>query len=288
MATKRIIQDKQLTRLESSKSAFSNKIQSAISKGEEIAYNEILNEVELDRRYRDFNAWNDYNSELLKQSFNNEQNEYKRDYDDVNKYYGLFGVDNKSRVQKFKEQVENKLQILRQILAKVELMKSVEEKVSINHTTSISTEVTNNNIFIVHGHNSEVKVTVARTLEKLGLNPIILHEQANSGGTIIEKFEKHSNVGYAIVLLTDDDLGKAKNDEALKARARQNVIFELGYFIGKLGREKVCTLYTKDVEVPSDLSGFLHIEIDSKGYWKFDLGKELKAIGYQVDLNHIP
>jgi predicted nucleotide-binding protein len=132
-----------------------------------------------------------------------------------------------------------------------------------------------------------VKINVARTLEKLGLNPIILHEQANSGKTIIEKFEEHSNVGFAIVLLTDDDLGKAKKDENLNARARQNVILELGYFIGKLGRNRVCPLYTKGVELPSDLYGLLYLEIDSSEYWKISLAKELKAAGYDIDVNKI-
>jgi predicted nucleotide-binding protein len=144
-----------------------------------------------------------------------------------------------------------------------------------------------NDIFIVHGHNNEVKINVARTLEKLGLNPIILHEQPNSGRTIIEKFEEHSNVGFAIILLTDDDLGKAKKEENLNQRARQNVILELGYFIGKLGRNKVCPLYIKGIELPSDLYGLLYLELDSTEHWKINMTKELKAAGYKVDVNKI-
>ncbi|NOR46395.1 MAG: DUF2321 domain-containing protein [Candidatus Delongbacteria bacterium] len=142
-------------------------------------------------------------------------------------------------------------------------------------------------IFIVHGHNNEMKESVARLIDKQGLNPIILHEQPNKGKTIIEKFEHNSNVGFAIILLTDDDKGKPKSETRFKLRARQNVVLELGYFIGKLGRDKICPLYTKGVELPNDINGLVYIEIDPKGAWKLDLLKELKAVGYKVDANKL-
>lgn len=101
----------------------------------------------------------------------------------------------------------------------------------------------NNKVFIVHGHNIEVKETVARTIEKLGLEAVILNERPNTGQTIIEKLENNSDVGFAIILLTPDDLGKAKSEDDYKYRARQNVLVEMGYFIAKLGREKVCPIF---------------------------------------------
>ncbi|MCD6153547.1 MAG: nucleotide-binding protein, partial [Syntrophobacterales bacterium] len=109
-------------------------------------------------------------------------------------------------------------------------------------------------IFVVHGRNNEIKEAVARFLEKIGLSPIILHEQPNSGRTIIEKFEQYSNdISYAVVLLTSDDIGGIKDkNPKLQPRARQNVILELGYFMGRLGRSRVCALYDKGVELPSD------------------------------------
>lgn len=176
---------------------------------------------------------------------------------------------------------------MKQLVGKIPLLKS--DLPESDHLSSKKMQPENrpNNVFIVHGHNNEIKVTVARTLEQLELNAIILHEQANSGKTIIEKFEEHSNVGFAVVLMTDDDLGKGKNDETLNARARQNVILELGYFIGKLGRNRVCPLYTKGVELPSDLYGLLYIEADSSDNWKIKLAKELKAAGYEIDVNKI-
>ena len=139
-------------------------------------------------------------------------------------------------------------------------------------------------IFIVHGHDGELKQSVARIIEKQGLKAIILSEQANKGRTIIEKFEDYSDVGGAICLFTADDYGRAKNDTTDNIRARQNVVLETGYFMGKLGRENVVLLADKGIEMPSDLSGVVYTDTTS---WQFDLLKELSAIGYKVDLNKL-
>jgi predicted nucleotide-binding protein len=141
-------------------------------------------------------------------------------------------------------------------------------------------------VFVVHGHNNETKVIVARYLEKLGLEPIILHEQPDSGNTVIEKFEIHSAVSFAVVLLTADDLGAAKSEQtALRPRARQNVVFELGYFVGRLSRRRVCALYSGDVEMPSDYHGVLYVPIDSQGAWKTKLAQEFVEARMPIDLN---
>jgi predicted nucleotide-binding protein len=131
-------------------------------------------------------------------------------------------------------------------------------------------------VFVVHGHDHGAKDTVARYLERLGLEVTILHEKPNEGQTVIEKIETHSEVGFAVVLLTPDDVGASKSDpENLKARARQNVVLELGYFLGKLKRSRVCALYIPGVEIPSDYQGVLYIELDSKGAWRTKLAQEL-------------
>lgn len=141
-------------------------------------------------------------------------------------------------------------------------------------------------VFLVHGHDDAAKEKVARFLEKLNLNVTILHEQPNLGRTIIEKFEEHSEVGYAVILLTGDDVGNSRDQkENPRPRARQNVIFEHGYFIGTLGRTRVCALKAEGVEEPSDLSGVLYIPFDSSGAWKLRLAGEIKASGMEIDLN---
>lgn len=144
-------------------------------------------------------------------------------------------------------------------------------------------------VFVVHGHDGEPKQAVARFLESLGFEPVILHEQPNGGRTIIEKFEKNADVGFAVVLLTPDDAGGKQGLVAsmLKPRARQNVVFELGYFIGKLGRSRVCALKLGDVEVPSDFSGVIYVPYDVNGAWKQALGQELQEAGYEVDWNKL-
>lgn len=143
-----------------------------------------------------------------------------------------------------------------------------------------------NRVFIVHGRDRGTKEQVARFLEKLELEPIILHEQPNEGRTIIEKFEDYSDVAYAVVLLTPDDVGKLASAKIKpRPRARQNVVFELGFFIGKLGRQRVCALYQKDVQLPSDFHGVVYVPLDESGAWKMSLARELKAARLKVDLD---
>lgn len=137
-------------------------------------------------------------------------------------------------------------------------------------------------VFVVHGHDQGAKESVARFLEQLGLEVIILHEQPNSGKTVIEKFESYSDVGFAVVLLTPDDETVSGGK-----RARQNVILELGYFIGSLGRGKVCALRKGDVEVPSDILGVLWTDFDDNSDWRISLGQELQAAGHSIDWNKV-
>lgn len=166
----------------------------------------------------------------------------------------------------------------------------VYTKIRDRNITNLDNEekVASQKVFIVHGHDVEAKETVARYLENLNLTAIILHEQPNKGQTIIEKFEKYSDVGYAVVLLTPDDFGASKNQKKdVKERARQNVIFELGFFFGVLGRHRVCALHKGSVELPSDISGILWISMDAGGAWRFQLAKEMKAAGLNLDLNKL-
>ena len=143
-----------------------------------------------------------------------------------------------------------------------------------------------NKVFVIHGHDESAREMVARFLEKLELEPVILHEQPNKGRTIIEKFVDYADVGFAVVLLTPDDVGAIKGQEAdLRPRARQNVVFEFGYFIGRLGRENVCALVKGDVERPSDYDGVLYVPLDENDGWKMRILRELKAAGFEVDAN---
>lgn len=139
-------------------------------------------------------------------------------------------------------------------------------------------------VFVVHGHDEAAREKIARFLERLDFEPIILHEQASRGRTVIEKVEAHSGVGFAVVLLTPDDEGCEKGGTP-RPRARQNVVLELGYFLGRLGRTHVCALKRGDVEIPSDFEGVVYVGFDNSDGWKQTLGRELEAAGFNVDWN---
>jgi len=143
-------------------------------------------------------------------------------------------------------------------------------------------------VFVVHGTNEVAKVNVARFLEQIELKPVILHEQASEGLTIIEKIERYSDVGFAVIILTADDEAYPHGKADLKAnRARQNVILEFGFFIGKLGRERTAVLYENKVELPTDIHGLVYIPLDTGNGWKLDLAKNMKAAGIEFDMNRV-
>ena len=144
--------------------------------------------------------------------------------------------------------------------------------------------VNTNRVFLIHGRDHGTRDTVASFLRKLDIEPVILEEQPNRGRTIIEKFEEYVQGDFAIALLTPDDVGGLSNDE-LQPRARQNVIFEFGYCIGKFGRDRVLALVKEDPEIPSDYAGVLYILMDEAGGWQMRLIREMNNAGLNVDAN---
>lgn len=185
---------------------------------------------------------------------------------------------NKHRIETLQAQLATMQSLIELLETEIELKDEVI-------TLPDSTPRLSHRIFLVHGHDEAALHESARFLEKLGQEVIVLREQPNRGRTIIEKFEDYADVGFAVVLLTGDDIGGSKDASIQQPRARQNVIFELGYFIGRLGRNRVCALYSPGVEIPSDYSGILYQELDNKGSWRLELAKELKAAGYDIDMN---
>ena len=143
-------------------------------------------------------------------------------------------------------------------------------------------------VFVVHGRDELAKEKVRTFLDKLDLVPVILDERPSQGQTVIEKFEGNADVAFAVVLFTPDDAGGlADSSNESRPRARQNVIFELGFFVGKLGRKKVCVLHKGDVEIMSDYQGVIYVSMDDGGGWRLKLAQELKSAGIDVDLNRL-
>jgi len=144
-------------------------------------------------------------------------------------------------------------------------------------------KIKGNTVFIIHGHDNGLKTQIQLLLTRAGVNNIVLHEQPDKGRTIIDKLvEESSNSNYAIALLSPDDMLFDGSK-----RARQNVILEIGYFIGRLGKERVRILKKGDIEIPSDLQGILYENFDSSGAWKMKLCKELIAVGIYVDIETV-
>ena len=141
-------------------------------------------------------------------------------------------------------------------------------------------------VFIVHGHEEEKKEVVVKFLEKLDLEPVILHEQPSHGVTLIEKFENYSDVVFAVIVLTGDDYGypKGKPEES-KPRPRQNVVFELGFLMGRFQGQRVCALHEEGLELPSDYRGLVFIPYDAGGIWKLLIARAMKTANIEVDLN---
>jgi predicted nucleotide-binding protein len=233
-----------------------------------------------------FNAWKNKFAKFLQEHLPSEVSGLNKKLT----HYVFTTYDNESDVDKFwREDGENMLSFIDSLIIDIEHdeydFSENEIVTEIGSNASSSKDLSS--VFIVHGHNGEAKEKTARFIEKLGFKAVILHEQVNRGKTIIEKIEKYSNVGFAIVLYTPDDLGNVKdsaNSGELLPRARQNVIFEHGYLIAKIGREHVVPLVVGSVELPNDISGMVYI---SDSDWQVDIAKEMKASGYKIDFNDL-
>jgi len=221
---------------------------------------------------------------MLLRNLHGDKSDYLSDFENIS-FYPSFAPAGDAYERECWESGKNKIiNLINIMLEEASLFGAPSESSSGNGITKAQKS---NRVFIVHGHDENTKVNVARFIEKLGLEAIILHEQASKGKTIIEKFEEHASSScFAIALLTTDDVGYPQNKEAeAKPRARQNVIFELGYFCGALSRKNVCVLYKEGVEIPNDYLGVVYTPLDEGGAWQLHLAKEMKSAGISFDMN---
>jgi predicted nucleotide-binding protein len=232
----------------------------------------------------EFRSWNAFNFTLLTTAFRDPK--IAEDYKQVGSPVTWKGSQDK--IEKLEWFLVRKINALSSLRKE---MRFFAKATDLSKSTQPEIKRFGSKVFIVHGHDGAVKLAVADTLKKLELDYTILHEQPDRGKTIIEKLETYSedvDLGYAIVLLTPDDVGKSKEDkDEPKPRSRQNVVFELGYFISKLGRARVRALYSKGVELPSDYKGVLYTLLDDAGAWRYELADELEAAGFSIDRNKL-
>lgn len=280
--------EKILPNLAVSRTKAERKIQAQVEKGQQIQNRQIDSENEMKEVLRDYENWSRYNSKLLLKLFDTSL--ISEEYISHCVYSSIVLTSSpyeKERGQLFLDSIRYKDDINKHI----NHLKSIREQLELfDEPSGVPPSTFGNEIFIVHGRDDGTKETVARFVEQLGLKATILHEQPNEGRTIIEKLEDCADrAGFAIVLLTPDDVGALKDriEDESKPRARQNVIFELGYFMGKLGRERVCPLFKGEIENPSDIDGVVYVPMNDTEGWKLKLCQEMKNAGFLIDLNKL-
>jgi predicted nucleotide-binding protein len=263
-----------------------------MSLGRSLMEKQIGSRTDYEALQKDYSKWNIFNNELLKQLFTTEDlaNEYSAST------FGpmVIGYEESfsEKVAKLKEQFDTKLHRLDTIIDRLELyaVASIVSDIKESTSTDSKKHVETRKVFIVHGRDDAAKANLEAFVREIGLEPIVLHRQADGGLTVIEKFEKHSDVGYAFILLTPDELAylasessKPEANRTIERRARPNVIFEWGFFVGKLGRPSVCCISTGNVDLPSDMNGLVtkryQSSVEEVGY---SVLKDLRAAGYNV------
>jgi predicted nucleotide-binding protein len=264
------------------------RLQDRIEKGLELKKRQIGSSQEFDALDHDYDKWDSFNTELLKRLFTSD--ELSKEYSSWG-FIGMSPPSLREKIADLYENIDDKIRRIDSIIERLELI-----PVSSTHATlaaqreDAEAQPRSKKVFVVHGRDEVAKTNLEIFLREIGLEPVVLHRQADEGLTIIEKFEKHSDVGYAFILLTPDEVaylvseeGKPDAERRKEFRARPNVIFEFGYFVGKLGRSCVCCLYTGDVALPSDVSGMIykkyHKGIEEVAY---SITKDLRAAGYSI------
>lgn len=264
---------------------FVRKLNNWIKEGKEIKERTIQTDRELDEANGDKSRWRNEVQDEVSTLFKDKKTGWEF-YNSMKSPTKPFNASFEFCINRFNYSMHNGIKYLEGLLDTVLLNEENKDKKDNEMIVNGDNTVKSKEVFIVHGRNSGIKETVAQFLSDLGLKPIILHEMPNKGRTIIEKFEDYSNVPFAIAIFTPDDKGCLNDvNEDLRARARQNVIFEFGYFIGKLGRKRACALIKGDIEKPSDYSGVIYIKFDKKHSWKTELIKELRTVYHDIDAN---
>ncbi|MCB2089806.1 MAG: nucleotide-binding protein [Alphaproteobacteria bacterium] len=259
-----------------------------IVEGNNIKSCDLSSEKDLISAQREFRIWEDYNLELLDNIFS--QPKFVKEYQawTTTPRVSLRERNITEKIDDFKKNLSDKIGKLESVIKRLKIINESSELAAAKHSTNANTiqRKSSRKVFIVHGHDNDTKTTIARFLEKMELEPIILHEQASRGKTIIEKIEQFAEVDFGVIIYTPCDEGKSKKETELKDRARQNVVFEHGYLIGKLGRGNICALLKGEVERPGDIDGVIYIPMDNDN-WKLDLLKEMRAAGLDIDFNKL-
>ena len=242
---------------------------------------------QLRRGSADFEKWRRDTKVAIANTFEESPSKSK-DFDDIRYVPStvVVGATSESEYQsRYVRGLESAAAVLKSMIEEVEeYWEDDNRRPDSSGAPEILERINTNQVFVIHGRDHGTRDTVTRFLESLELEAVILQEQPDQGRTIIEKFEQCAQGNFAVALFTPDDVGGFDNDD-LQPRARQNAIFEFGYFIGKFGRDRVRALVKGNPEIPSDYSGVIYISLDESGGWKMALIKEMKSAGFDIDAN---
>lgn len=233
-----------------------------------------------------FNRWHDRNKEIYRSSFEAPNSLYFHDYE--SQIWSHIVIED--IIKEYKEDIARLINHMQTDIERLDLLRCIALQPVVTKRPVLPKEIVKEKkrVFVVHGHDTNVRNEVELFVRSIEYEPIILCKRADMGDTIIEKIEREAkDVCYAIVIYTSCDLGKDKNDADLKPRARQNVVFEHGLMCAHLGRSHVCALLEEGVEQPGDLKGVVYKPLDAAGAWKYQVADEMKAVGLEVDKNKI-
>jgi predicted nucleotide-binding protein len=262
------------------------KVDEQLRKGREIQSLQRTGVDEIDDFQAKYYGWSEYTATLLQNSFETKgamtlspENEFGAP--DIDIFDIRFGAPKSAEYvsSAITAVLEKKLRILESIRGRLEIWAEAPAPVDRN--------ISGDAIFLVHGHDHASREYVRGFLGRCtSREVIVLDEKVGSGADILGKLLTHAQgAAYAIVLLTGDDEGRVVGSDELQRRARQNVILELGLFIGLLGRNKVMALHEPGVEIPSDYLGVTYVPLDPNKAWRMGLVSELKAAGIEASLD---
>ena len=283
------MEKKTLPKLLISREEATKKIQERIDTGQKFLNRQIDSEDELEITGKEANNWSRYNIDLLIKLFDN----FSLEVEYENFHYSKLTFDEMDGMSAMGWDIPDLSALVVEyksdMVSSIKSLEGIRDRLELFGEPDPPERAFGNQIFIVHGHDEAAKHKIARFITDLDLNATILDEQPSKGQTIIDKFEEHADeAGFAIVLLTADDLGESKDKiDQLKPRARQNVILELGYFFCGLGRDRVRILYEEGIELPSDIYGISYVLMDEHGAWKMKLAQEMASVGITVDMNKL-
>ena len=264
------------------KSEARNRISNALGQISQLSY--------FNRRSPEFMRWRRSTEIAISNTFGDNSRHTQEFYDiSFSPSRVITGMDNSVYVRAYERGLGETKALLESMVEEIEEYWPDEISTrAFSETPPITERQVSNRIFVVHGRDDGTRNTIARFLENLELEPVILQELPSEGRTVIEKFEDHSGVDFAVVLCTPDDVGALDSErDNFRSRPRQNVVLELGFFLGTLGRNRVCALLDGDMDMPSDYGGVLYILLDDSRGWKLTLARELRAAGMTIDMNLI-